>query len=70
MIKATYTLSHLAGLPTLCTGQADDLKIDTGNQRVWLSRCGLDDGMQFENTVTIEFLIDGKWEQMHQYQAI
>jgi hypothetical protein len=49
---------------TLCTGQAEDLKYDDGECRVWLSRCGLEDGEPFARTVSVEILDDeeGRWE--------
>ena len=47
---------HLEELPTLAQGQADDLKIDTGKIRVWLSRV--------DGSVSIEAYDEktGKWE--------
>jgi hypothetical protein len=48
-------------LPTLATGQAHNLKVDTGERRVWLARTGLDDGEPFARTVYIEELTDGRW---------
>ena len=47
------TWRELDNMETLCEGQADDLKIDDGNFRVWLSRCGIEDGMPFDNAITI-----------------
>lgn len=46
-------------MPTLCVGQAADLKIDTGTIRVWISRCGIADGET--QPVQVERLIDGRW---------
>lgn len=51
----------LEQLPTLSTGQAHDLKVDTGERRVWLARTGLEDGEPFARTVYIEELEDGRW---------
>lgn len=53
-MKSDYTLAELRRLPTLCVGQADDLKIDDGRRRVWISRCG--------EGISIEKLKNGKWE--------
>lgn len=44
----------LLALPVLCQGQADDLRIDTGEFRVSTSRCGLADGEPYEHTVYVE----------------
>ena len=65
-----YLLSELEDLPTLSTGQADSLKIDTGEKRVWLCRCGVADGMPYENQVTIEHLEDGRWVTIAEYEAL
>ena len=64
-----YTLAELKGRATLSTGQADDLKIDNGNTRVWLSRCGVADGAECDNMVSIEERINGRWEETETYEA-
>ena len=43
----------VAELPTLFQGHSEDLKIETENYRVWLSRV--------DNTVSIEELVNGRW---------
>ena len=65
----SYSARDLEHLPTLATGQADDLKIDDGDTRVWLCRCGIDDGMPFDNAVTVEKLQNGRWVQVEQYEG-
>ena len=57
----TYSLAELESLPTLAVGQADNLKLDDGETRVWLCRCGVADGMPYDHQVTVERLIDGRW---------
>lgn len=64
-----YTLEELESLPTLSVGQADDLKVDTGNTRVWLSRCSVEDGEPYDNKVTVERLAEGRWVEVETYQA-
>jgi len=64
-----YTLKELESLPTLSVGQADDLKIENDDTRVWLSRMTTADGMEYDNMVTIELLIDGRWITVKEYQA-
>ena len=39
----------------------NDLKIDTGNSRIWLSRLTTLDGMPYDNQITIEVMRAGKW---------
>jgi len=65
-----FTLDELESLPTLSVGQADNLKVDTGTVRVWLSRCTVDDGEPYNNKVTIECLNDGVWQRRKTYQAL
>ena len=57
----TWTPEDLEAMPTLCTGQADDLKMDLGNVRVWLARCGPADGYHGK-PVILERLRNGRWE--------
>jgi hypothetical protein len=63
------SLEELAALPTLSTGQADDLKYDDGQTRVWLSRGGVADGEQWENTAAVEELQNGRWVTVLEYDA-
>ena len=65
----TYSLEELEALPTLSVGQADDLKVDTGDTRVWLSRCTVEDGEPYNNKVSVEQYRDGRWQTVDQYQA-
>ena len=62
-----YTADELRELPTLCTGQASNLKIDDGETRVWLCRCGIEDGMPFDDMISIERLINGRWHRGEEY---
>ncbi|MBD2385999.1 hypothetical protein [Cylindrospermum sp. FACHB-282] len=64
-----YTLDELEKLKTICTAQADDLKIQEATQRVWLSRCGVEDGEPFNNKVTIERYQNGHWVVVEEYEA-
>jgi CDGSH-type Zn-finger protein len=64
---ARITADDLRDRPTLATGQADSLKIDTGQTRYWLCRCGIADGMPYDDQVTVERLIDGRWETVDTY---
>lgn len=64
-----YHAEELRKLKTLCVGQADDLKIETGKERVWLSRCGIEDGEPFDNKVTIEEFIKGQWTTTEEYEG-
>lgn len=57
-----YTVEELEAMPTIHSGQYDDLKIETETMRVWLSRMGPEDGET--QPITIERLIDGRWEDV------
>jgi hypothetical protein len=64
------SVAELEAMDTLAVGQADDLKIDDGEgTRVWLSRMTVEDGQPYNNQVTIERLIDGRWETVEEYEA-
>ena len=56
-----YTTDELEDMPVLSQGQADDLHVEEDGLRVWLSRTGVADGEPFDNTVTHEELIGGRW---------
>jgi len=56
-----YTLETLESLPTLSAAQTCNLKVDTDEYRVWLSRCTVADGEPFNNKVTVQRLEDGQW---------
>jgi hypothetical protein len=56
-----YTAEELESKPTLCVGQESDLKVDTGRKRVWLSRCGVEDGEPFDRKVTVERWDGRRW---------
>ena len=62
-----YTVKELQDRETISAGQTDNLKIDTGTVRVWLSRCGVEDGNIKDNLITIERLINGSWEIVDLY---
>lgn len=44
----TYTTAELAELPTLFSAHFDDLKVDTGTERIWLTRMTPEDGAQYQ----------------------
>ena len=65
-----YTLKELQQLETITQGHTDNLKIKTEDTKVWLSRMTVEDGMPYNNMVTIEKLtIDGRWETVEEYPA-
>lgn len=69
-MTGSYTLDYLQSKPTLCTSQADDLKIETDSYRVWLSRCSVEDGEPYDHKVTVEHLIEGSWQVTETYAAM
>ena len=64
-----YTLRELQQMKTIEQGPTDNLKIKTGDIKIWLSRMTVEDGMPYNNMVTVEKLIDGKWETIEEYPA-
>lgn len=63
--RTEWNYERLSALPTLAVGQIDDLKYEgthnSTDYRVWLSRCGIEDGETWEHTGSLEILNDGKW---------
>lgn len=64
-----WLAADLEDRETIHHGQFDNLKIDTGELRVWLSRMTVADGMPYDNQVTVEFLRNGRWEIVEQYEG-
>ena len=64
-----YTLRELQTMKTITQGYTDDLKVKTGDTKVWLSRMTVEDGMPYDNMVTVEKLINGRWEVIEEYPA-
>ncbi|ULO07141.1 hypothetical protein H1230_30100 [Paenibacillus sp. 19GGS1-52] len=69
MLGKKYSLAELKALPTLQQSHTDNLKKDTGNERIWLSRMTVGDGMHYNNQVTVEVYTNGKWNTVDTYQA-
>ncbi len=65
-----YSLAELEEMEVLIQGQADDCLIDTPSMRLWLSRCGVEDGEPCDNKVTIEELRRGRWVEVGWYEAV
>jgi len=60
----TYQIyAHLDSLPTISQSQADNLKYDDGEYRIWVSRMGPEDGLEEGGEVTVESLDgwSGRW---------
>lgn len=65
-----YTLAELQALDTLHGGQYDDLKVEEGTLRVWLSRMTVADGQPYNNQVTVEDVdAAGRRETIDEYEA-
>jgi len=65
-----YTLRELQAMETISQGHTDDLKIKTEDTKVWLSRMTIEDGMPYNNMVTVEKLTnDGRWVTVEEYPA-
>lgn len=66
-----FTAADLEDRTTLSVGQADNLKFEDLEAdppiRVWLCRCGVADGMAYDNQITVEHCIDGAWTNVDVY---
>ena len=60
---AGYTREELEAMPTISTGWTDDLKVDTGRMRIWVSRLTVEDGVSEDHEITIEQFdpVSGRW---------
>jgi len=65
-----FSLKEICSMPVLKQGHFDNLVYESTTKRVWLSRMTIEDGMPFNNQVTIETLVQGKWEIKEQYQPV
>lgn len=63
------SLEELEAMTVIEQGQADDLLIASDGERIWLSRCGIEDGEPWNNKVTIERLVGGRWTEIEWYEA-
>lgn len=66
-----YSLKELNSMETISQSQFDNLKFKTDDTKVWLSRMTVEDGMEYDNQVTVEKYNkkDGRWETVELYQA-
>lgn len=62
-----WRAEDLRNRETLAIGQACDLKHESETIRVWLSRCGVEDGEPYPDKVTVEGLVNGRWEILETY---
>lgn len=81
MKQLKISLKKLETMPTLHSGQYDNLKYETKDTRLWLSRMTIEDGMEYNNQVTVEMYIYPKtssgvdqtrgkiWQITKQYEA-
>ena len=65
-----FTLKEIEAMETISSGHTDDLKVENGVTRVWLSRMTMADGMEYDNQVTVERLENGKWSTIKEYEAL
>lgn len=67
-----YTLAELEEMETIRESHEDNLKVDNGHIRIWLSRMTIEDGMPYNNMVTVEILNPKNyaWETIAEYEAL
>ncbi len=68
-IEKRWSASELEARPTISSNQFDNLKVDLGELRVWLSRMTVADGMPYNNQITVELLLNGRWSTFQQYKG-
>ena len=67
MKQGKFTAKALSALETIRSCQHSDLKIDTGNSRVWLSRCSTLDDAEYDNEIIVEVFRGGLWITVDTY---
>ena len=58
------TIDDLRKMPTLCVGQAANLKLDNNVYRVWVSRCTPDDGETYPVQVEQRNAFVNRWDDV------
>lgn len=64
-----FTLAELSAMPVISTVELDDLRFQSEERRVWLSRRALDQGAEFLNQVTEEAREGDAWVTVERYPA-
>ena len=64
-----HTLAELEEMPTIESGYTDDLKWQSDTRKVWLSRMTKEDGLPWDNMVTVEILVAGAWIEVEWWEA-
>jgi hypothetical protein len=66
-----WRLKDISKFKTISQGQTDDLKVESEGMKVWLSRMTKEDGMPYNNQITVELFNNklGSWETVEQYEA-
>ena len=74
-MKVRHTAETLRAMPTIKEGHFENLKMEyfsaTENKmmRVWLSRCGVADGLPYDDGVRVELFRNGRWATACEYQG-
>lgn len=63
-----FSLKQINAIPTISEGHTDDLKLDDGVTRVWVSRMTIEVGADRDNEVVVERLVQGSWYVIDEYQ--
>lgn len=69
--RKKLTLKEVEAMPVIRQGQYDNLLYDAEGTKVWHSRLTIEDGMPYNNMITIE-KYDGntfKWVTIKEYEA-
>lgn len=72
-ILEQYSADELRTMPVLSENHTDNLHFEEYDHegfdgvRYWVCRCGVADGMPYNDMVTIEVLQDGRWVEFDSY---
>lgn len=63
-----FSVAEIKRMPTLESGHMDNLIAQTPGTRIWVSRMTTEDGMPYNNQVTVEALSKGSWVTIKVYR--
>lgn len=63
-----YTLREIQAMPVVRQSQYDDVLFESERFRVWRSNMTIEDGAPYNNQITVEECMDGRWVIVMQYE--
>jgi hypothetical protein len=64
-----FSLKEVESMKVISQGHTDNLIYEEGNTRVWHSRMTTEDGMPYDNQITVEKYLGNNWVTVSEYEA-